>query len=138
MKLQEILSPDVRCVAPHQTLTEAAGLMRELDVGAVPVCDNDRLAGMLTDRDLTIRAVADGRDPTRTTVRETMSEGIVYVYEDEDVEHAAEVMEKKQIRRLPVLNREKRLVGIVSLGDIATRAESDMGGEALKEVSEHR
>ena len=110
--------------------------MRDLDVGAVPICQNDRIAGMLTDRDITIRAVAEGRDPNRTTVREAMSEGIVYVFEDQDVDEVARTFEQKQIRRVPVLNREKRLVGIVSLGDLAVEASAGLGGEALKEVSQ--
>lgn len=135
MKLHDIMSSDVRCVKPDNTLVEAAGLMRELDVGAVPVCDNDRLAGMLTDRDLTLRATAEGKDPNKTTVREAMSEGVIYIFEDQSVEEAAHLMEEKQIRRLPVLNRSKRLVGIVSLGDLALHAQPAFGGEALKEVS---
>ena len=136
MKIHEIMSSHVRCVHPDNTLAEAAGVMRSLDVGAVPICDHDRLSRMLTDRDIVVRAVADGRDPARTTVRDVLSPGIVYVYADEDVEEAAHVMEEKQIRRLPVLNREKRLVGIVSLGDLAVRSHPAFSGEALKEVSQ--
>ncbi len=135
MKIQEIMSSDVRCISPTDTLVEAARLMRDLDVGAIPICDNDRLAGMLTDRDLALRGVAEGEDPNTTTVRETMSEGIIYAFEDESVEKAARIMEEKQIRRLPVLNRDKRLVGIVSLGDLAVNTQPALGGEALKEVS---
>ena len=125
-----------RCVAPDTRLTEAAKLMGELDVGALPICDRDRLGGMLTDRDIALRAVAKGRDPNTATVRETMSEGIVFIYEEDDVEEAARLFEAKRIRRLPVLNRDKRLVGIVSLGDLAVNAGSGLGGEALKEISE--
>lgn len=136
MKLRDIMSTDVRCVKPDNSIVEAAGLMRELDVGAVPVCDQDRLTGMLTDRDLALRAVADGKDPASTTVREVMSEGIIYIFEDQSVEAAAHLMEEKQVRRLPVLNRNKRLVGIVSLGDIAVRSHPAFSGEALKEVSQ--
>lgn len=135
MKLSEIMSPDVRCISPDSTLMEAAGVMRDLDVGAVPVCDHDRLVGMLTDRDLALRAVADGRDPGRTSVRDTMSEGIVYAYDDQPVEEAAHLMEEKRIRRLPVLNRDKRMVGIVSLGDLAVNAKPTLSGHTLKEVS---
>jgi CBS domain-containing protein len=136
MKVQDIMTANPRCVGPGDTLAQAAQVMRALDVGAVPVCHNGKLAGMLTDRDISVRAVADGRDPSRTTVRETMSEGIVYVFDDQDVSDAAHVMEQKQIRRLPVLDRDKRLVGIVSLGDIAVHASSSLGGEALRDVSE--
>jgi CBS domain-containing protein len=136
MKVQDIMTANPRCVGPGDTLAQAAQVMRALDVGAVPVCHNGKLAGMLTDRDISVRAVADGRDPSRTTVRETMSEGIVYVFDDQDVSDAAHIMEQKQIRRLPVLDRDKRLVGIVSLGDIAVQAGSSLGGEALRDVSE--
>src|SRR4051812_11229805 len=107
MKVHEIMTAHPRCIAPDNTLVEAAGLMREMDVGALPICDNDRLAGMVTDRDLVLRGTADGRDPNTTTVRDVMSQGIFYVFADQPVEEAARMMEEKQIRRLPVLNREK-------------------------------
>ena len=135
MKIREIMSPEVRCIGPDNTLVEAAGLMRELDVGAIPVCDQDRLAGMLTDRDLALRAVASGKDPGQTTVREIMSEGIIAIFDDQSVEEAAHLMEKKQVRRLPVLNRQKHLVGIVSLGDLAVNSQPAFSGTALREVS---
>lgn len=136
MKIEEIMTATVRCVPPDSPLAEAAGVMRELDVGSVPVRDADRLAGMLTDRDIVLRCVAEGRDPRRTTVRDVMSEGITYIYSDQEVEDAAELMEQKQIRRLPVLNREKRLVGIISLGDVALHTSNELSGEALKVVSQ--
>lgn len=130
------MTSDARCVAPDTKLTEAAKLMGELDVGALPVCDNDRLAGMITDRDIAVRAVARGCDPNQTMVQDAMTAGIVFIYEDQDVEEAARLFETKRIRRLPVLNREKRMVGIISLGDLAINASSGLGGEALKEISE--
>lgn len=130
------MTSGARCIAPESNLTEAARLMAELDVGALPVCSNDRLAGMVTDRDIAVRAVAQGRDPNKTKVQDAMSGGIVFIYEDDDVEEAARLFEAKRIRRLPVLNREKRLVGIISLGDLAVNAGAGLGGEALKEVSE--
>ena len=136
MKVHEIMTTEARCVGPDNNLVEAAGLMRVLDVGALPICDDDRLAGMITDRDIVLRAVADGRDVNSTPVREVMSPGIVYVFADQEVEEAARLMEGKQIRRLPVLNREKRLVGIVSLGDVAVSSQPAFSGMALKEVSE--
>ena len=136
MKVHEIMTAHARCVGPDNTLVEAAGLMRELDVGALPVCDNDRIAGMVTDRDMVLRGTADGRDPNSTPVRDVMSPGILYVFADQDVEEAARVMEEKQIRRLPVMNREKRLVGIVSLGDIATSSNPAFSGMALRDVSQ--
>jgi CBS domain-containing protein len=136
MKVHEIMTARPRCIAPDNTLVEAAGLMRELDVGALPICDNDRLAGMVTDRDIVLRGTADGRDPNSAEVREVMSEGIIYVYADQPVEAAARLMEEKQIRRLPVLNREKRLIGIVSLGDVATSSNPAFSGTALRDVSQ--
>lgn len=136
MKVHEIMTAHARCVGPDNTLVEAAGLMRELDVGALPVCDNDRLAGMVTDRDMVLRGTADGRDPNVTTVRDVMSQGIIYCFADQQVEEVGQIMESKQIRRLPVLNRGKRLVGIVSLGDIAMSSNPAFSGRALREVSE--
>jgi CBS domain-containing protein len=138
MKVHEIMTAHARCVGPENMLVEAAGLMRELDVGALPVCDDDRLAGMVTDRDITLRGVADGRDPNTTPIRDVMSKGIMYVFADQEVEDVARVMEERQIRRVPVLNREKRLVGIVSLGDIAISSHPAFSGMALRDVSEPR
>jgi CBS domain-containing protein len=130
------MTPDVQCVSPGDTLVEAAGLMRQLDVGVLPVCEQDRLAGILTDRDIAVRAVADGRDPNQTSVREVMSPGAIYsVHEDEDVNDAIRVLEKHQVRRVPVLNADGKLVGIVSMGDIADETNTAVSGEALKEVS---
>ncbi len=136
MKIREIMSPNVRCTSPDSTLVEAASLMKQLDTGVVPVCEDDQLAGILTDRDLAIRSTASGYNPNRTTVREVMSRGVVYVFEDQTVEQAERLMEKMQIRRLPVLNEERRLVGIVSLGDLATHARAALGGQALRGISQ--
>lgn len=136
MQLREVMSRDVKVVRPEVSIEEAARTMRELDVGPVPVCDGERLIGLLTDRDITIRAVAEGRDPGSTSVRDVMTPDIACCFEDQDVEQAASMMEERQIRRLPVLSREKKLVGIVSLGDLATSS-PDTGrvGETLSEVS---
>ncbi|MBX6315990.1 MAG: CBS domain-containing protein [Isosphaeraceae bacterium] len=137
MKIKDIMTPGVECVSPDDTIQEAARKMRDLDVGPMPVCDHDRLAGMITDRDITIRAVAEGRDPSSTKVREVMTEGVVYCFEDEDLEAAARTMQDQQIRRVLVLNRDKRLVGIVSLGDLATESgDKAKAGEVLQDVSE--
>lgn len=135
MKIREIMTPDVQCVGPGESLIDAAGLMRQLDVGALPVCEDQEVIGMITDRDITIRAVAEGRLPENTTVRDVMTSGVVCVFDDEDVSAAVDVMEKHQIRRAPVMNREKRLVGILSLGDIAVDASPALSAEALREVS---
>jgi CBS domain-containing protein len=136
MSIKDVMTPNVEVIHPDQPLQEAAKMMKSLDVGSLPVCDGNRLLGMLTDRDITIRATAEGRDPTTTTVRETMTEKILYCYEDQDVREAAQIMEERQIRRLPILNRDKRLVGIVSLGDLAVDSgQEQIAGEALTEIS---
>ncbi|HYC69600.1 MAG TPA: CBS domain-containing protein [Opitutaceae bacterium] len=136
MKIKDIMTPKARCVAPATTLADAARLMREIDVGALPVCDNDRLSGMVTDRDIVVRGVAEKVDPATTEVRAVMTPGVSYVFEDQEVAEAARIMEERQIRRLPVLNSDKRLVGIVALGDMATEAGTELSGEALREISE--
>lgn len=136
MKIREIMTPDAQCVGPDETLVDAASLMRQLDVGVLPVCAETKVVGMITDRDITVRAVADARDPGATKVREIMSPGSVSVFEDDDVDEAVRVMEEHQVRRAPVFNHEERLVGIVSLGDIAVDASAALSGEALKRVSQ--
>ena len=118
MKVSEAMTATVRVANPEESLQEAALLMASLDAGALPVGENDRLIGMITDRDITIRGVAVGRGPN-AKVRDVMTEEVKYCFEDEDVDEVARNMGNEQIRRLPVLNRGKRLVGILSLGDIA-------------------
>jgi CBS domain-containing protein len=137
MQLKEIMTRDVEVIHPNATVEEAAEKMEALDVGPLPVCDGDRLVGMVTDRDITVRATAVGVDPGVVTVRDVMTPDVVYAFEDQDVREAARLMEQHQIRRLVVLDRDKRLVGIVSLGDLAedTRDEQ-MSGQVLKGVSE--
>ena len=137
MQLKDIMTPGVEVIAPEATLQTAARKMQRMDVGPLPVCDGDRLVGMLTDRDITIRAVAEGCDPTTTTVREAMTPDMVYCFEDQDVQEAASLMTQYQIRRLPVLNRNQRLVGMVSLGDLAVSpGNQQQAGEVLEQVSE--
>lgn len=135
MKVHEIMTSHPRGVSPANTLVEAAGLMRQLDVGALPVCEGDRLMGMLTDRDLVVRGIADGLDPNAALVSEVMSGGIETVSADDEVERAVQMMEMHQIRRLPVLNRERKLVGMISLGDVATSSNPAFSGIALRDVS---
>jgi CBS domain-containing protein len=134
MNVREVMTQDVKVASPEDTLQHAAELMTDIDAGVLPVGENDRLVGMLTDRDIAVRAVARGKAPDRTTVREVMSPDIKYVYDDESVEDAARNMSKLQVRRLPVLNREKRLVGIVSLGDLALKKKGP-AGTALQGIS---
>ena len=136
MKVSECMSTDVRVASPRQTIAEAAGMMAEIDSGILPVGENDRLVGMVTDRDIVIRAVAKNLGPT-TPIRDVMSnDQVLYCFEDDDVADVAENLAEQQVRRLPVLNREKRLVGIVSLGDLALKRKSD-AANALKGVSRH-
>ncbi|WP_237214957.1 CBS domain-containing protein [Falsiroseomonas oryziterrae] len=130
----EVMSREVRVVNPDETVQQAARLMTEAEAGALPVGENDRLVGMVTDRDLAIRVLAEGKDPARTKVREVMSPGTHYVFEDEDLDEVAENMTREQVRRLPVLNRQKRLVGIVSIGDVARRA-GERAGRAMAGVA---
>ncbi len=137
MKLRDVMSSDVRCVSPETTLQAAAVMMKELDVGVLPVCDHDRISGMVTDRDLVIRGLAEGADGAGRTVSDVMTPGVTWCYEDEDIEAAARLMQEQQIRRLPVLNADRRLVGIVSLGDLAVRTgDEKLSGKTLEEVSE--
>ena len=136
MKIREIMTPDAQCIQPDDTMVDAASLMRQLDVGVLPVCEEGEVVGMITDRDITIRAVADARHPATTLVREIMSTGTIPVYEDQEVGEVVQIMEEHQIRRAPVLSREGRLVGIVSLGDIAVDGSAALSGEALKFVSQ--
>jgi len=136
MDLRDIMSRNVEVVSAGASLRDAARKMKELDVGLIPVCDGDRLKGVLTDRDITIRATADGRDPAKTMVSEVMSTDLAYGLEDQEVEEAVTVMEARQIRRLPIVNKDKRLIGIVTLADIAVHyGDRDLSGEALEEVS---
>src|SRR5205823_1716246 len=119
MRVSEAMTREVRVASPGQSIREVAKIMAEIDAGSMPVGDNDRLVGMITDRDIAIRAVAQGKGPD-TPVREVMStEKVLYCYDDEDLAHVAQNMAEQQVRRLPVVDRDKRLVGIVSLGDMA-------------------
>jgi CBS domain-containing protein len=137
MLVKDVMTRAVECVRPEDTIQTAARKMRDLDVGPVPVCDNDRLAGMLTDRDIAVRCAADGHDPKACKVRDVMTPEVVYCFDDQPVEEAERIMKEKQLRRLLVLNRDKRLVGIVSLGDLAVRTGNrKQAGEVLHEVSE--
>lgn len=137
MKLSEIMTENVEVLPPDSSLQEAAQRMKELNIGLIPICDGERLLGTLTDRDITVRATADGLDPCQTRVSEVMSAEVLYCFDDQGVDEAARIMNERQVRRLPILNRKKRLCGIVSLGDIAVRTGSwQLSGEALEGVSE--
>lgn len=134
-KIKELMSRNVQVISPDETIREAAQHMLKGNFGMMPVRENDRMIGSISDRDITIRAVADGKDPS-TKVREVMSEGIHWAYEDDSVTDVAKLMSDNQIRRLPIVNADKRLVGIVALGDFAVdNADIAIAGEALAEIS---
>jgi CBS domain-containing protein len=135
MKISEIMTRNPDLIDPNASIRDAAKLMKNDDIGALPVGENDRLIGMVTDRDIAVRAVAEDRSPSSTSVRDVMSEKIYYCFEDDDVEEAARCMADNQVRRLPILNRDKRLTGIVSLADIAQTGE-ECEKTALEGVSE--
>ena len=131
MKVSDVMTRDVRIASPDATLQQAADTMARLDTGALPVGENDRLIGMITDRDIAVRGVAKGWGPD-TTVRAVMTEDVRYCFEDQDIAEVARNMGDSQVRRLPVLDRDKRLVGILSLGDIAGTADA---AQALHQIS---
>jgi CBS domain-containing protein len=139
MQICEVMTRDVETVAPEASLQKAAEAMEAMGVGSLPVCRGRRLVGTITDRDIVVRGVATGRSPVEMLVRDCMTEDISYAFEDEDAEEVLARMKALQVRRLAVLNKEKNLVGIVSLGDIATEpraADLKEVGEAIAEISE--
>lgn len=135
MLVADAMTRDVRVASPSQTIQDAATVMAEIDAGALPVGEDDRLVGMITDRDIAIRAVRLGKGP-QTPIREVMSPDVLYCYEDEDTDEVARNMADQQLRRLPVVNRHKRLVGILSLGDIAVIEGEIPAGGALVGISQ--
>lgn len=136
MQLQEIMTRDVEFVSPDTPLNDVAQKMKEEDTGSIPVCDGDKIRGMITDRDIVIRALAEGKDPSSLKASDVMSKRIFFCMEDDDVRDAASLMERKKIRRLLVLNRQKRVVGLLSLGDLAMHAgRVDLAGKTLKGIS---
>lgn len=136
-KVADIMHSGVEWVSPDARLSEVARIMKDKDIGAVPVGEDDRLVGMVTDRDLAVRALANGKDPAALTARDVMSRPIVYCRADESIEDAVRVMEARRIRRLPVINDEKRMVGMISLGDISECGHRDLTAEVVSAVSSH-
>jgi CBS domain-containing protein len=135
MLVKEAMSRDVKTVSPDQNIQEAARIMLDIDAGSLPVGENDKLVGMVTDRDIAVRGVAAGKAPS-APVREVMSAEVKYCFEDEDTAHVARNMAEQQVRRLPVVNRDKRLVGMLSLGDLATSAKTGQATAALSGISQ--
>lgn len=137
MKVKEAMHKGVEWVSPDTPLTTVAKKMQQYDIGAVPVGENDRLIGMVTDRDVTVRALANGKDVSKLTARDVMTKGVIYCREAEEVDDAVRTMESKHIRRLPVLNANKRMVGMLSLGDVSSAASKEITAEVMKAVSAH-
>ena len=137
MKVKDAMHEGVTWVGPETPIAELARSMRDEGIGSIPVGENDRLIGMVTDRDLAIKALADGRDPATLTARDVMSGPILYCRTEEDLDDAARLMELKQVRRLPVIDENKRMVGILSLGDIASAGGRELTGEVAQSVAQH-
>jgi CBS domain-containing protein len=137
MRVEEVMTRDVAVAHPEHTIQQAARLMNALDVGALPVADDERLLGMITDRDIAIRAVAQGMGP-KARVSDVMTADVKYCFSDQELTEVSDNMADIQLRRLPVVNRDKRLVGILALGDIATSSENECAGDALAGISRTR
>ncbi len=136
MQLQDVMTPQLETIAQNASMIQAARMMRDHDIGMLPVIEENQIVGVLTDRDIVARGLADGIDP-ETPVSRIMTSGVEVRHTDDDVEEAAQLMEQKQIRRLVVVDRNERSVGIVSLGDLATRSDqTELSGEILEEVSQ--
>lgn len=135
MQLKDVMHKGFESVDSDDSIRRAAALMRTLDVGMLPVVDHDRLVGTITDRDITVRATANGASPDQTPVSDVMSPGVVFGYEEDDVRKAAGTMEEARVRRLLVLDRADKCVGILYLGDLALEADEPLSGEVVREVS---
>jgi CBS domain-containing protein len=135
MTIADIMSRDVQVALPETTLRDAAEVMARIDAGALPVCDGRRLLGMITDRDIVVRGLARGLGPD-ASVTQAMTEGVEYCFEDDDITEVADKMAASQIRRIAVVDRDKKLVGIVSLGDVARETRPATSGDVLEEVSQ--
>ncbi len=137
MKVKDVMHKGAEWVTPETAVSDIAQRMRDLDIGAIPVGENDRLIGMVTDRDIACRGVANGQDSASLTARDVMSKGIFYCNDSEDLEDALRIMEQKQVRRLPVINDKKRMVGMLSIGDVGDAASHELTGEVVAAVSAH-
>jgi CBS domain-containing protein len=134
-KVHEVMTDRPRCVTPETTISEAAQLMKSDDIGSLPILDGEQLAGVVTDRDIVIRAIAEGKDPRGMPVREVASRELVTVHADEDLSNALKLMASQQVRRLPVVDDDNRLVGIVAQADVAIEAKENAVGEMVEEIS---
>jgi CBS domain-containing protein len=135
MKVREIMTTSVECLSPDTGLREVGNKMKTLDVGFIPICEKDRLIGTITDRDIVLRVIAEGRDVNNSKAREVMTPGAHWCYEDDDVKDIAQKMREKEVRRMLILSRDKRLVGVVSIGDVS-KVEEKVSGETLRDIAE--
>jgi CBS domain-containing protein len=136
MIVRDVMTVAVKMVRPDTAISDIAKLMRDQDIGAVPVVENEKLIGMVTDRDIVVRAVAESRTPSRTTARSVMSERMLYCFADQNIEEVLDNMGDQQVRRLAVVDRDKRLVGVVSIGDLSMSARPDRAGQSLSQISQ--
>lgn len=136
MEVKEIMMRDVEVISPDYTIQEAAQKMKQRDIGVLPVCEDERLVGMLTDRDIVVRSTAEGNSPDNMKVRHVMTPNIEWCFEDQEIEDVCNQMQKKKIRRLPVMNRDKKLVGIVSLGDLAVQGDKKFVADVFEKIAQ--
>lgn len=137
MKVNQAMHTGVEWMAPTTTIVELAKAMKKHDIGSIPIGENDKLIGMVTDRDIVCRGLANGADVKAMTARDVMTKGVTFCRDDQDLGDALRLMEEKRIRRLPVLNKDKRMIGILSLGDISGSGHRELAGEVLQSVSAH-
>ena len=137
MKVKDMMHKGAEYVAPNAKIQVIAKKMRDYDVGAIPVCEGGKTIGMVTDRDIAVRALANGKDLSKLEAKDVMSKNVIFCRDSEEAEDALRIMEDNKIRRLPVLNEAKKLVGMVSLGDISHALSQDLTGEVTKAVSAH-
>ena len=137
-QIKDLMTGDLKKVNPDTAIQEAANTMKTNDIGALPVMEDDKVVGMLTDRDITIRVVAEGADPTETTVQKVMTDEVHSVYEDQDIQEVTQLMKDKQIRRVVVMTRDGKATGICSLGDLANATKPQTGGDVLQDVSKDK
>lgn len=134
-QIKDVMTPNFKFMAPDSPISQVAQQMRDIDSGFMPLAENDKMVGMITDRDITIRAIAEGKDPANTPAREIMTAKTYYCYDDQDIEEVCNNMGEIQVRRLPVVNRDKRLVGVVSMGDLAQSASRPNIGQTQQQIT---
>jgi len=135
MKAKDLMTPAVECISPDMQLREVARIMKSEDLGFVPVCQNDRLVGTITDRDIVLRAIAEGKDTRDCRVQDVMTPGVFWCYDDQTADEVAEYMASREIRRVVILDRDKRLAGVISIGDLAKSGKQQKAGEALRDIA---